>query len=322
MQLLLLLFVGAMGSACIDDSREVPATGLIWLVDGCSISTYLDRLTTKIFERFHHPKVCAVNTKELYRLYEVDGFQKQGRINLVESKRQDNATFGHCGNKNRFVVGKLTHSNYVHNKTTDFDERPPPFIFTSAIRSNVPQYLACLLRDQEEHDFGDETGLDIETIGHLVDPTSGDKWQHKATAFRDDKSFSSAYLYTDDLPKTLNHVYTTIMLARRSILLDTHVDGTVYNAEDLITLNTDEKRRAAAELWVSILARGGSLANVDDVINLLKHETNQPCDIRSRIFNLDDLRAALNGTAWERTVYCPDEWSALRRSRRRPDRRG
>ena len=296
--------------------EEAPPTGFIWLVSGCSISTYMLDLTTKLFNKFH-PKVCARDTREMYNQfqYKEDGFKKHGRLNLVETKRQDDDIFGNCDeNRSRFVVGKLTYSNYLAKKTTDFDD-VPPFIFGSAVRSNIPEYLACLIRDQQEHDFLEETGLPLEDIGYLVDAERGEAWHHKAAGFREDKAISSAYLRTENLPKFLDVVYSAIMLSHRNVLLDTHAGGTVYNTEDLLDLSTEEKQRSAAGLWVSLLARGGTFANVDDVMNVLKKETPVPSDLKYRIFNLDAVRQALNGTDWERMVYCPDEWNALQHSR-------
>lgn len=189
---------------------------------------------------------------------------------------------------------------------------PVPFGPISRNSSPAPSEIKSITISKKRR------GLPLEDIGYLVDNETGDEWDHKATAFRDDKDKSSAYFHTDDLPKFLDRVYASIMLSHRRVLLDTHVGGTVYNTEDLTDFSTEQKTRAAAELWVSLLARAGALADIDDVIDFLQYEKTVPCNLRPRIYNLDEVRTALNGTDWEHTVYCPDEWDTLQRSRRSP----
>ena len=298
-------------AVCVDDKNPNQPTGFLWLVDGCSISTYLHKLTRTLFNKFHE-RVCARDVSEIYKEIDVASMRRQ-KLNLVDYMRRDDELFGDCPeNRSRFVIGKL---RYRYRSYLPDDR--PSFLLTSAIRSNIPEYLACLLRDQTDHDFHDETrGISLANIGYLVDSNSGDKWNHQATGFRDDKDRSNAFFKTANLPTLLDRVYAAIMLSHRKVLLDAHVDGTVYSTEDLTDFSTLQKRRSAAELWVSLLARAGALANVDDVMNVLNSETTVPCDLRPRIFNLDEVRTALNGsTTWERTVYCPDEWDALQRSR-------
>ena len=309
MKTLLLLLVGATIVSGIDEEAASPPTGFIWLVSGCSISSYLHRLTRTLFDEFV-PQICARDAREMYNPKRMEAGYNPDEMTLVDYVvHRDDELFGDCPeNRSRFVIGKMTYKNYLES-TNDFIDRPS-FILASAIRANIPEFLACLLRDQSDHDFTLETGLPLEKIGYVVDAESGEEWHHKATAFREDKDQSSVYFRTGGLPTFLDRVYAALMLSHRKVLLDTHVDGTVYNTEDLTDFSTEQKQRSAAELWVTLLARAGALANVNDVMNALRPDTTVPCDLRRRIFNLDEVRQALNGTLWERHVYCPDEWNA------------
>ena len=287
------------------------ATGFIWLMNGCSISTYLLEVTSMLIQELA-PELCVYNAKELWIDYRIrhkfDGKYDEykapdGRMNLFEAVRDDKNNFKLCDpGQTPFVVAKTLTANVQHNETTNFDRRPE-FTFATAIRRNIPEYLACLLRDQDLHNLH----VNISDIGYLVD-SHGARWDHQADDFRSDKDTTSAVLTTTDLPNLLSTVLADVILQRQALLHDAGVDDTVYTTEDLVDFSTPSNRYAAAGAWVSVLARTGIAVDIHDVDDILKrHSWSPPCDLRSRIYNLDDVRDTLRDTVWERFVYCPDE---------------
>ena len=303
-------------------SRKSPPpypTGFIWLVNGCSISTYTTELTAKLVQKFA-PELCVHNAYELWDDYDYrhkysdyNVSTEDGRINLVEAMRRDNATFHFCKpGQTPFVVAKVETANIRSNRTNDFDHiggAPLPFAYASVIRENIPEYLACLLRDQNLHYL---KGVRQNDIGYLVDAETGEPWEHRAGVFRSDKLKTSVVLNTHSLTRLFDHVLAEVTLPRKALLEDAGVGATVYATEHLVDFSTPSKLRAAADIWVSLLARAGVYVSLDDAVDVLALENpSPPCDLRSRIYNLNEVRDALRHTIWERFVYCPDEWNYI-----------